>query len=79
MVGATLLVLDIQVELLQVHGPFLMVVFLYLYLFLHELQRPVISVDDRFLPLNVMLPLSTCLHNGVHLFVIGGVYSNNIR
>jgi hypothetical protein len=79
MVGASLLVLDVQMELLQVRGPLLMVVIMYLSLCLHELQRPVISVDDHFLPQNVMLPLSTCLHNGVHIFVIYGVSTHNIR
>jgi hypothetical protein len=76
---ATLVVLDIQVEFLQVCGPLLMEVILSISLCLHELQRPMISVDDHFLPHNVILPLSTCLHNGVHIFVIGGVSTDNIR
>jgi hypothetical protein len=46
---------------------------------LHEFQRLVITVDDDFLSENVMIPLSTCLHNGVHLFVVGGIPMDNIR
>jgi hypothetical protein len=78
MVGATLILLDVQVKLLQVHGPLLMAVILQLCMCFHELQRHVINVDDCLLPQNVMLPLSTCLHNGVHLFFIGGVSMENI-
>ena len=32
-----------------------------------------ISVDDCLLPQNIMLPLSTSFHEGVHLIIIGGV------
>jgi hypothetical protein len=51
-----------------------MVVILQLPLCLYELQRLVISVDDCLLSQNVMFPLTTGLHNGIHLFVIGGVF-----
>ena len=40
---------------------------------LYELQGSMVCVDDRFLPQNVMLPLSAGLYNGVHLFIISGV------
>ena len=43
------------------------------YLCLYELQGSVVYVDDHFLPCNVMLPLLVGLHNGIHLFVIGGM------
>ena len=36
-------------------------------------------MDDCFLPKNVMLPLSTGLHNGIHFFVIGGILANCLR
>ena len=52
-----------------------MVIILQLPLCLYELQGFVVCVDDRFLPQNVTLPFSTCLHNGIHLFVIGGIIS----
>jgi hypothetical protein len=45
---------------------------------LHELEWLMISVDDCLLPKNVMSPLATCLHNGVHLFVVSRVLMNNI-
>jgi hypothetical protein len=38
-----------------------------------------IGVDDCFISQNVMLPLLASLHDGLHLFVIGGVFVNNIR
>jgi len=50
-----------------------MAIILQLPLCLYELQRLVVYVDDRFLPQNVMLPLSAGLHNGIHLFVISGI------
>ena len=50
-----------------------MAVILQLALHLYELEGVVLYVDDRFLPQNVMLPLSTSLHNGIHLFVISGI------
>jgi hypothetical protein len=78
MVGVSILVLDVQVELLQVCAPLLMVVILQISLCLHELYRPIISVDDHFLSKNVILPLSSCMHNGVHIFVICGVSADMI-
>jgi hypothetical protein len=51
-----------------------MVVILQLPLCLYELQRLVISVDDCLLAQNVMFPLTIGLHNGIHFFVIGGVF-----
>ena len=66
-IGATLLVLDVQMKLLQICGPLLMAIILQLPLCLYELQGPVVCVDDCFLPQNVMLPLSTGLHNGISL------------
>jgi hypothetical protein len=79
MVGASLLVLDVQAKLLQVHGPLLMAIILYISMSLNEMERPMISVDDYFLPQVVILLLSTCFQNGVNLFVLGGVFANNIR
>jgi hypothetical protein len=55
-----------------------MEIVLQLPLFLYELQRLVISVDDCLLSQNVMFPLMTNYHNGVHFFVIGGVFMDNI-
>jgi hypothetical protein len=55
-----------------------MTVVLQLSLCLYELQRLVISVDDCLLSQNVMFPLTTCLHNGINFFVIGGVFLDNI-
>ena len=75
-IGATLLVLDIQMKLLQICGPLLMVIFLQLPLCLYELQGLVVYVDDCLLPQNVMLPLSTSLHNGIHFFVISWIFTN---
>jgi hypothetical protein len=77
-VGASYFILDVEVELLQVCGPLLMVVILQFDLCLHELQWPMISVDDFHLPKNVMSPLEVGLHNGVHFFVISRVLTNNI-
>jgi hypothetical protein len=45
---------------------------------LYELQRLVINVDDRLLSQNVMFPLTTCLYNGIHFLVIGGVFPESI-
>jgi len=50
-----------------------MVIIMQLPLHLYELQGPMVCVDDRFLPQNVMVPLSVGLHNGIHLFVISGI------
>jgi hypothetical protein len=75
---APYLILDVDMELLQVGGPLLMAVVLQLPLCLYELQRLVISVDDRLLSHNVMFPLTTCLYNGIHFLVIGGVFPDSI-
>ena len=72
-VGVSLLVLNFDMELLQVCGPFLMVIILQLPLCLYELQGSVVYVDYFFLPHNVILPLSVDMHNGIHLLVIGGI------
>ena len=75
-IGATLLILDVQIKLLQICGPLLMAIVLQLPLCLYKLQGSVVCVDDCLLPQNVMLPLSTSLHNGIHLFVIGEILSD---
>jgi len=75
-IGAFLLRLNVQMDLLQVCGPFMMVIILQLLLCLYELQGLVVCVDDRFLPHNVILPLMASLHNGIHFFVIGGILSD---
>jgi len=46
---ASLLILDIQMEFLQVCGPLLMAIILQLPLRLYELRGLVVYVDDRFL------------------------------
>ena len=66
-------------ELLKVCGEFLMVIVLQLYLCLYDLQGSMVCVDDRFLPRNVMLPLSVSLHNGIHLFVISGLLEDCVK
>lgn len=55
-----------------------MVIVLQLPLCLYKLKRLVIGVDDHLLPQNVVLPLSASLHDGIHLFIIGGVLPNFI-
>ena len=75
-IGVTLLVLNVQMELLQVCGPFLMEIVLQLPLCLYELQGSMVCVDDNFLTRNVMLPLTAGLHNGIHFFFIGGILSD---
>jgi hypothetical protein len=77
-VGAFHFILDVEVELLQVRGPLLMVVILQFTLCLLELQWLMIGVDDCLLPKNVMSPLPAGLQNGVHLFVISRVLTDNI-
>jgi hypothetical protein len=77
-IGDTCLIIDVQMELLQVGGPLLTVVVLQFPLCLYELQRLVISVYDRLFPQNVMFPLTTCLYNGIHFLVIGGVFLDSI-
>jgi hypothetical protein len=53
-----------------------MAIVLQLPLCLYELQGSVVYVDDHFLSQNVMLPLPTSLHNGIHFFVISGIISD---
>jgi hypothetical protein len=78
-VGAPYLILDVEMELMQVCGPLMMAIILKFSLCLHELQRLMISVDECFLPENIMPPLATHLYNGVHLFIVSGVFTNDIR
>lgn len=78
MIGASLFVFNVQVELLQICRLLLMAIILQLPLCLYKLQRPVIDVDDCLLHKNVMVPLSTSLHDGIHLSIIGGVLLNCI-
>lgn len=70
MIGASLFVFNVQVELLQICRPLLMAIVLQLPLCLYKLKRSVISMDDR-------LPLAS-LHNGIHLFIICRVLSHFI-
>jgi hypothetical protein len=77
-IGASYFILDVEVELLQVCGPLLMAVILQFSLCLHELQWLMISVDDYLLPKNVMSPLATGLHNGVHFFFVSRVLTDSI-
>jgi hypothetical protein len=55
-----------------------MAIILQFSLCLHELHWLMISVDDCIIPENVMPPLVEGLHNGVHLFFISGVLTNDI-
>jgi hypothetical protein len=55
-----------------------MVIILQFSLCLHELHWIMISLDDCLLPKNVMSPLTACLHNGVHFFVVIRVLTDNI-
>ena len=77
-IGASYFIFDVEVELLQVCGPILMVIILQFSLCLHEMEWIMISVDDCFLPKNVMSPLAVGLHNGVHFFGISRVLTYNI-
>jgi hypothetical protein len=77
-VGAPCLILDVEMELLKACGPLLMAVILQFSFCLHELQRLMINVDDCLIPENVMPPLATGLYNGVHLFVVSGVLTDDI-
>jgi hypothetical protein len=72
------LILDVEMELFHVCGPLLMAFVLQLPMCLYELQRLVISVDDCLLSQNVMFPLTSGLHNGIHFLIIGGVFPYNI-
>ena len=76
---ATLLVVDVQMKMLLICVPLLMAVIIQLPLCLYELQGSVVCVDDCFLPQNVMLPLLTRLHNGIHFFVISGMLADCVR
>ena len=76
---APYLILDFEMELLQVGGPLLMAVVLQLPLYLYELHRIVINVDDCLLSQNVMFPLMTRLYNGIHFLIIGRVFLDNIK
>jgi hypothetical protein len=49
MIFAPCLILDVQMELLQVGGPLMIVVVMQLLLYLYELQRLMINVDDHLL------------------------------
>jgi hypothetical protein len=62
----------------KVCGTLMMAVILQLSLCLYELQWIMINVDDCLLPKNVMSPKATGFHNGVHLFVVIKVLTNNI-
>jgi hypothetical protein len=78
MIVASCFILDVEVELLQGCGPLLMVVILQFSFYLHEMQWLMISVDDCLLPKNVMSPLAVGLHNGLHLFFVSRVLTDNI-
>ena len=65
-------------ELLQVGGPMLIEVVLQFPLCLYELKRLVINVYDHLFPHNVMFSLMGGLYNGIHFFVIGGVFMDSI-
>jgi hypothetical protein len=78
MVFASCFIIYVEVELLQVCGPLLMAVILQFSLCLHELQWLMISVDGCLPPKNVMSPLATDLHNGVHFFVVSRVLTESI-
>jgi len=77
-VGASCIILYVEVELLQVFGPILIEVIIQFSLSLHELQRLMIDVDDCLLPNNVMPQLKVGFHNEVHLFFLIRVLTNNI-
>ena len=66
MIGVSLFVFIVQVEFLSICRPLMMVIILQLPLCLYKLKRLVICVDDHLLPKNVMLPLSTSLHDRIH-------------
>jgi len=78
-IGASFLIFNFKVKLLQVHGPILMVVILKFSSCLHELHRTLIYMDVYILPYNVILPLVVGLYNVLHLFFIGGELTNDIR
>jgi hypothetical protein len=55
-----------------------MVVILQFSLCLCQLQCLMINVDDCLLPENVIPPLAASFHNGVHLFFISRVLTDDI-
>jgi hypothetical protein len=65
-------------ELLEVSGPLMMVIILQFFLWLHELQRLMINVENCLLPENIMPPLKVILYNGVHFLVVIGVLTDGI-
>jgi hypothetical protein len=75
---STCLILDVEMELFQVCGPLFMMVVLQLPLCMYEIHRLVISVDDCLLSQDVVFPLTTNLHNGIHFFVIRTVFLDGI-
>jgi hypothetical protein len=77
-IGASCFILDVELELLQICGPLLMAVIIQFSPCLHELQWLMISVDDCFLPKNVMSPLVVGLHNGVYLFFVSRLLTESI-
>jgi hypothetical protein len=77
-IGASCLILDVDMELLQVCGPLLMLIIMKFSLCLHELQQLIIGVDGCLLPENVIPPLVVGLDNGVHLFFISRVLTDDI-
>jgi hypothetical protein len=69
-IGNSCFILDVEVVLLQICGPLMMAVIL---------QWIMMSLDYCLLPENVMPPLAIGLKNGVHLFFVSRVLTNNIR
>jgi hypothetical protein len=49
-----------------------------IFLCLHELHRLMIDVDDCLCTENVMPPLAVCLYNGLHLFFISRLITDDI-
>jgi hypothetical protein len=78
MIGTSCFIIDVELELLQICGPLLMAVILQFTLCLHEMQRLMTSVNYCLLLVNVMPPLALGLHNGVHLFGVSRVLTDNI-
>lgn len=56
----------------------MMAIVFQLHLCLYKMKWSVIGVDDHLLPQNVILPLLVSLHDGIHIFIIGGVLPNFI-
>jgi hypothetical protein len=78
MICAPCNILDVEMELLQLGGTLLMAVVIQLPLYLYELQRLVMSVNDCLLSHNIMFPLMTGLYNEIHVLFIGGVFLESI-